>query len=89
MVKTIFDIYNLQFKENKNLRQKRLVLFVFFLYNSGWIGGKEMSFIEEVKQRAKTELKTIILPEATDIRVLKATETVISEGYAKIVLIGN
>ncbi len=48
-----------------------------------------MSFIEEVKQRAKTELKTIILPEATDIRVLKATETVISEGYAKIVLIGN
>ena len=41
-----------------------------------------MSFIEEVKQRAKKELKTIILPDATDIRVLK-------EGYAKIILIGN
>ena len=48
-----------------------------------------MSFIEEVKQRAKKELKTIILPEATDIRVLKATETVLKEGYAKIALIGN
>lgn len=48
-----------------------------------------MSFIEEMKQRAKKELKTIILPEATDIRVLKATETVLNEGYAKIILIGN
>lgn len=48
-----------------------------------------MSFIEEVKNRAKSDIKTIILPEATDIRVLKATETVLREGYAKITLIGN
>lgn len=48
-----------------------------------------MSFIEEVKQRAAKEIKTIILPEATDARVLKATQTVLKEGYAKIVLIGN
>ena len=48
-----------------------------------------MSFIEDVKQRAKNELKSIILPEATDIRVLKATQTVLEEGYAKIILIGN
>jgi len=48
-----------------------------------------MSFIEEVKQRAKKELKTIVLPEATDVRVLKATEAVLSEGYAKIILVGN
>ena len=48
-----------------------------------------MSFIEEVKQRAKKELKTIVLPEATDIRVLKATETVLKEGYAKIMLVGE
>lgn len=48
-----------------------------------------MSFIEEIKKRAKRDLKTIILPEATDIRVLKATEIVIKEGYAKIILIGN
>ena len=48
-----------------------------------------MSFIEEIKNRAKAELKTIILPEATDVRILKATETITKEGYAKIVLIGN
>ena len=48
-----------------------------------------MSFIEEVKQRAKKEVKAIILPEATDVRILKATETVLIEGYAKIILIGN
>lgn len=48
-----------------------------------------MSFIEEVKKRAKEEIKTIVLPEAEDIRVLEATEQVLKEGYAKIVLIGN
>ena len=30
-----------------------------------------MSFIDEIKQRAKNDLKTIVLPEATDIRVLQ------------------
>ena len=33
-----------------------------------------MSFIEEIKQRAKKEKKTIVLPEAEDIRVLKETK---------------
>lgn len=32
-----------------------------------------MSFIEEIKQRAKQDIKTIILPEAEDIRILEAT----------------
>lgn len=48
-----------------------------------------MSFIEEIKQRAKSDIKTIILPEAEDIRILKATEKVLKEGYAKIILLGN
>ncbi len=48
-----------------------------------------MSFIEEIKQRAKKEIKTIVLPEAEDIRILKATEQVLKEQYADIVLIGN
>ena len=48
-----------------------------------------MSFIEEIKQRAKTQIKTIVLPEATDIRILKAAETVKQEGYAKTILIGD
>lgn len=48
-----------------------------------------MSFIEEVKQRAKKEIKTIVLPEAEDGRILKATEQVLKEQYANIVLVGN
>ena len=48
-----------------------------------------MSFIDEIKDRARKNIKTIVLPEAEDLRILKATEKVIKEGYAKIVLIGN
>ena len=48
-----------------------------------------MSFIEEVKQRAKKDIKTIVLPEAEDIRILEATQQVLKEQYANIVLIGN
>lgn len=48
-----------------------------------------MQFIKNIKERAKQDLKTIILPEATDIRTLQATEQVIKEGYARIILIGN
>lgn len=48
-----------------------------------------MSFIEQIKQRAKNEIKTIILPEATDVRILEAAEIVKNEGYAKVILIGE
>lgn len=48
-----------------------------------------MTFIESVKQRAKKELKTIILPESEDKRVLQAAEKVTKEGFAKVILLGN
>ena len=48
-----------------------------------------MSFIEQIKQRAKQEIKTIVLPEATDTRILEAAQIVKKEGYAKVILIGN
>lgn len=48
-----------------------------------------MQFIEKIKNRAKQDIKTIVLPEAEDIRVLQATEQVLKEEYAKIILIGN
>jgi len=48
-----------------------------------------MVFIDEMKQKAKKEIKTIVLPEAEDIRILEATRMVLEEGYANIVLIGN
>ena len=48
-----------------------------------------MDFIESIKQRAKQQIKTIVLPEAEDIRTLKATEVVLKEQYAKIILVGS
>ena len=48
-----------------------------------------MTFIEEIKQRAKQNIKTIVLPEAEDIRILQATEIALKEKYANIVLIGD
>ena len=38
-----------------------------------------MSFIDEIKKQAKTEIKTIVLPEATDIRTLEATDKIIKD----------
>ncbi len=48
-----------------------------------------MNFIETIKQRARQEIKTIVLPEAEDIRTLKATEVATKEKYANIILVGN
>ena len=48
-----------------------------------------MSFIESIKQRAMQNIKTIILPEAEDKRVLEAASKVIAQGFAKVILIGN
>lgn len=48
-----------------------------------------MSFIEEIKSRAKENIKTIILPEAEDKRVLEAASKVVNQGFAKIILLGD
>ena len=48
-----------------------------------------MSFIDNIKRRAKEDIKTIILPESMDIRVLKAAEKVLEEGISNVIIIGN
>jgi len=48
-----------------------------------------MSFIDDIKVRARQNIKTIVLPEAEDRRVLEAAATTLKEGNAKIVLIGD
>ena len=48
-----------------------------------------MNFIDTIKERAKTDIKTIVLPETEDVRVLRAAEMVIKEGFANIILVGN
>lgn len=48
-----------------------------------------MSFIDDMKNKARTSIKTIVLPESEDIRTLKAAQMINSEGFAKVILIGN
>lgn len=48
-----------------------------------------MSFIEKVKEEAKQDIKTIVLPESEDLRVLQAAQKVLEQGFANIILIGN
>ena len=48
-----------------------------------------MSFIDSIKEKAKKEIKSIVLPESNDIRVLKGAEKAIKENYANIVLVGD
>ncbi len=48
-----------------------------------------MGLIESIKSKAREELRTIVLPESEDERVLKATEQVLNDKTANVVLIGN
>ena len=48
-----------------------------------------MNFIDSIKQRAWQNIKTIVLPEASDLRIIKAAAIAIQEKYANIVLVGD
>lgn len=48
-----------------------------------------MKFIESIKEKAKKNIKTIVLPESTDLRVLEAVDIICKEKFAKVVLIGD
>ena len=48
-----------------------------------------MGFIDTLKERAKANVKTIVLPETEDKRTLAATEKILKEGIAKVILVGN
>ena len=41
-----------------------------------------MNFIERIKERARENKKTIVLPESMDRRVLEAAQTIIKEDIA-------
>lgn len=48
-----------------------------------------MELLEQIKQRAKQLQKTIVLPEGEEERTLKAADILLSQGIAKLILIGN
>jgi len=47
------------------------------------------NFIEKIKERAKRDKKTIVLPESMDRRVLEAGAQALKEELANIIIIGN
>lgn len=48
-----------------------------------------MSIINQIKEKAKKLAKTIVLPESSDERVLRAAEGIKKEELAKVILVGN
>lgn len=48
-----------------------------------------MAFIDKIKERAKTDKKTIVLPESMDKRTYEAAEKILKEGIANLIIIGT
>ena len=48
-----------------------------------------MSYIDVIKEKAKADKKTIVLPETTDKRTLIAASHIMKEGIADIIMIGD
>ena len=48
-----------------------------------------MNFIDRIKERARLNKKTIVLPESMDRRVLEAADIIIKEDIANVILIGK
>ncbi|MBO4399871.1 MAG: phosphate acetyltransferase, partial [Lachnospiraceae bacterium] len=48
-----------------------------------------MGFIDRIKERAKQDKKTIVLPESMDRRTWEAVEIILKEGIADIIVLGT
>lgn len=48
-----------------------------------------MNFIDKIKERAKENKKTIVLPESMDVRTMEAADKVLKEGIANLIIIGS
>ena len=48
-----------------------------------------MSYIDMIKERARLDKKTIVLPESNDKRTLLAAARIVEEGIADIIMIGD
>lgn len=48
-----------------------------------------MGFIQTIKEKAKANLQTIVLPETNDMRTLEAAHIALQEKIAKIILLGD
>ena len=48
-----------------------------------------MHLVEQIKEKAKKNLQTVVLPESYDERMLDAAEKIVEQGLAKVIILGN
>jgi len=48
-----------------------------------------MFSIDKVKSKARSNLRTLVFPESYDDRILKAAATIVREGWARVILLGD
>lgn len=48
-----------------------------------------MNFLERISERARSDVKTIVLPESEDLRTIKAAAMIQEQGIAKVILVGD
>ena len=46
-------------------------------------------FLDRIKERAKTEKKTIVLAEGEELRTVQAADMILKQGIANVILLGN
>ena len=48
-----------------------------------------MHLVDQIKEKARKNLQTVVLPESYDERMLFAAEKIVKEGLARIVILGD
>ena len=48
-----------------------------------------MHLVDQIKEKARKNLKTVVLPESYDERMLYAAEKIVKEGLARLVILGD
>jgi phosphate acetyltransferase len=48
-----------------------------------------MHLVDQIKAKARANLQTVVLPEGYDNRMIEASEQIVADGLAKVVLLGN
>ena len=48
-----------------------------------------MHLMDAIKEKARKDLKTVVLPESYDERMLYAAEKIVEQGLAKVIILGN
>lgn len=75
------------FARGLDIRNKHLSFTIYTAWT--WKGERRLSFINQIKERAKFQKMKIVLPETNDIRTIIAAHKILKEEIADIVLVGD